>query len=113
MKSISSRQVMYARSTTRCYTPAPMKRALLLAAAILLVRPLTAQETHAAYERGGKPGAGQALLAQFAGDWTMVKTFFPAKGEPVVTRGTCHQAMIADGRFLQSDFVFFDKNGKK
>lgn len=89
-----------------------MKRALFLAAAILAVTPLQAQETHAAYERGGKPGAGQALLAQFAGDWTMVKTFFPSKGEPVVTKGTCHQAMISDGRFLQSDFVFFDKNGK-
>jgi Protein of unknown function (DUF1579) len=90
-----------------------MKRALFVLVAIALVAPLHAQETHAAYERGGKPGAGQKLLAQFAGDWTMVKTFFPAKGEPIVTKGTCHQKMIEDGRFLQSDFVFFDKNGEK
>jgi hypothetical protein len=90
-----------------------MKRALVLAVALLAVRPLLAQETHAAYERGGKPGAGQKLLAELSGDWTMVKTFFPAKGDPIVTKGECHQKMIADGRFLQSDFVFYDKNGKK
>jgi hypothetical protein len=90
-----------------------MKRALLLVAAVLVAYPLQAQETHAAYERGGKPGAGQKLLAEFAGDWTMVKTFFPSKGEPIVTKGECHQKMIEDGRFLQSDFIFYDKNGKK
>jgi len=90
-----------------------MKRALLLAAAVVLAAPLHAQETHAAYERGGKPGAGQALLAQFAGDWQVAKTFFPAKGEPIKTKGTCHQKMIEGGRFLQSDFTFYDKDGKK
>jgi len=90
-----------------------MKRALFVLLAMALAAPLQAQETHAAYERGGKPGAGQKLLAQFAGDWTMVKTFFPAKGEPIKTKGECHQKMIEDGRFLQSDFIFYDKNGKK
>jgi len=89
-----------------------MKRALFVLAAILATHPLHAQETHAAYERGGKPGAGQKLLAEFAGDWTMVKTFFPSKGEPIKTNGECHQKMVEDGRFLQSDFVFYDKNGK-
>lgn len=90
-----------------------MKRALFVLVAILLSHPLQSQETHAAYERGGKPGAGQKLLAQFVGDWTVAKTFFPAKGEPVHTRGTCRQTMIEGGRFLRSDFTFRDKDGKK
>jgi Protein of unknown function (DUF1579) len=90
-----------------------MKRALFLAAALLAAHPLQSQETHAAYERGGAPGAGQKLLAQFAGDWTFVKTFFPSKGDPIKTKGVCRQKMIADGRFLQSDFTFYDKDGKK
>src|SRR3954452_24939409 len=105
MKSISSRQVMYARSTTRCYTPAPMKRALFVLVAVILSHPLQSQETHAAYERGGKPGAGPKLLAQVVGDWNVAKPFFPGKGEPVHTRGTCRQKMIEGGRFLQSDFT--------
>jgi hypothetical protein len=50
-------------------------------------------------------GAGQKLLAQFAGDWDVVKTFFPMTEEPKVTRATCKQYMIQDGRFLQSDFT--------
>src|SRR6478609_337010 len=104
MKSISWRQVMYARSTTRCYTPAPMKRALFLAAAILAAHPLQSQETHAAYERGGAPGAGQKLLAQFAGHWRFLRTFFPSNSEPVKTKGVAHQKMIADGHLLHADF---------
>jgi hypothetical protein len=66
-----------------------------------------------AYEPKNPPGAGQALLAKFAGDWDMVKTFFPAKGDPVRTMGECKQRMIQDGRFLQSDFTFFEANGSK
>jgi hypothetical protein len=58
-------------------------------------------------------GAGQALLARFAGDWDMVKTFYPrGGGAPVMTKGECRQRMIHDGRFLQSDFTFFDEGGK-
>jgi hypothetical protein len=30
-----------------------------------------------------------------------------------VTKGTCKQAMIQDGKFLQSDFIFFDSDGTK
>ena len=66
-----------------------------------------------AYEPSTKTGAGQALLSQFAGEWDVVKTFFPMKGDPIVTRGTCTQRMIHNGHFLESDFTFFEKDGSK
>jgi hypothetical protein len=58
------------------------------------------------FEPPSGPGAGQALLAKFAGDWDVVKSFYPRAGEPVRAEGTCRQALIHAGRFLQSDFVF-------
>jgi hypothetical protein len=65
------------------------------------------QETpRTTFEPRSSPGAGQRLLEKFAGDWTVIKTFYPRVGEPVRAQGRCHQAMIHDGRFLQSDFVF-------
>jgi hypothetical protein len=45
--------------------------------------------------------------------WDVVKTFFPTNGKPIVTKGTCKQYMIQDGKFLQSDFTFFDSDGTK
>jgi hypothetical protein len=63
------------------------------------------------YEPRTTTGPGQVLLAQFAGDWDVVKTFFPAKGNPVKSLGTCKQMMIHDGHFLESDFTFFDGEG--
>ena len=66
-----------------------------------------------AYEPRTGPGAGQVLLARFAGDWDVVKTFYPQQGEPVRTAGECRQAMVHDGHFLQSDFVFADRDGGK
>jgi hypothetical protein len=72
-----------------------------------------AQQTQNTYEPNAAVGAGQKLLAQFAGDWDVVKTFFPAKGEPIATRGSCRMYMIHDGHFLQSDFTFFEKGGKR
>jgi len=72
-----------------------------------------AQQTQNQYEPPNAPGAGQKLLAQFAGDWDLVKTFFPMNGKPIVTKGTCKQYMIEDGKFLQSDFTFFDSEGSK
>jgi hypothetical protein len=69
------------------------------------------------YEPPNAPGAGQKLLAQFAGDWDVVKTFFPINGnmngKPIVTKGACKQYMIQDGKFLQSDFTFFNSDGTK
>ncbi|HLX07480.1 MAG TPA: hypothetical protein VKY89_06420 [Thermoanaerobaculia bacterium] len=66
-----------------------------------------------AYEPRTGPGAGQVLLARFAGDWDVVKTFYPQQGEPVRTAGECRQAMVHDGHFLQSDFTFADRDGGK
>jgi uncharacterized protein DUF1579 len=65
------------------------------------------------YEPRAAPGAGQALLAQFVGDWNVVKTFYPAKGSPVQTKGECQQKMVHEGHFLESDFTFFEADGKK
>jgi Protein of unknown function (DUF1579) len=72
-----------------------------------------AQQTHNAYEPANAPGAGQKLLSQFAGDWDLVKTFFPMNGKPIVTKGVVKQSMIQDGKFLQSDFTFFNDDGTK
>ena len=82
-------------------------------ATLLIAAAAAAQQTHKEYEPLNAPGAGQKLLAQFAGDWAVVKTFFPASGKPIVTEGTCKQYMIQDGKFLESDFVFFNPNGTK
>jgi hypothetical protein len=69
------------------------------------------QDAQNAYEPRTAPGAGQVFLAKFAGDWDVVKTFYPQKGEPVRTNGECLQKMAHEGHFLESDFVFFDKDG--
>jgi Protein of unknown function (DUF1579) len=82
---------------------------LLIASATAAV----AQQTHNQYEPPNAPGAGQKLLAQFVGDWDVVKTFFPQNGTPKVTKGTCKQYMVQDGKFLQSDFTFFESDGTK
>lgn len=82
-------------------------------AALLIAAVAFAQKTQNQYEPPNAPGAGQKLLAQFTGDWDVVKTFFPKNGKPVVTKGTCKQYMIQDGKFLQSDFTFFKSDGTK
>ena len=94
-----------------------MKKCIFIATLFLATAALTqgaaTQQTHKEYEPASAAGAGQKLLAQFAGDWDMVKTFFPATGQPAVTKGTCKQYMIQGGKFLQSDFTFFDPDGSK
>jgi len=82
-------------------------------ATLLVATSTFAQQTHKEYEPPNATGAGQKLLAQFAGDWDVVKTFFPRDGKPIVTKGTCKQYMIQDGHFLQSDFTFFNSDGTK
>ncbi|HEY1379137.1 MAG TPA: DUF1579 family protein [Gemmataceae bacterium] len=52
------------------------------------------------------PGAGQAFLAKFVGDWDVAKTFYSRSGEAARSKGTCRQTMIHGGRFLQSEFTF-------
>src|ERR1700735_107723 len=84
-----------------------------ITAALLLATVAVPQQTHNQYEPPNAPGAGQKLLAQFADDWDVVKSFFPQDGAPKVTKGTCKQYMIQDGKFLQSDFIFFDSDGTK
>lgn len=64
------------------------------------------QDPHSTFEPRSAPGAGQRFLEAFAGEWSVTRTFHPRSGEPVRTEGRCHQAMIHEGRFLQSDFVF-------
>ena len=76
-------------------------------------RPAAGQDAQNSYESRTGAGAGQALLAKFAGDWTVVKTFYPMKGDPVRTAGECRQRMVHDGHFLESDFTFFEKDGGK
>jgi hypothetical protein len=95
------------------YHPHVMKKWIIAAALMIGVLPALAQQTHNQYEPPNAPGAGQKLLAQFAGDWDLVKTFFPMSGKPIVSKGTCKQYMIEDGKFLQSDFTFFNADGTK
>ncbi|HEX3577289.1 MAG TPA: DUF1579 family protein [Thermoanaerobaculia bacterium] len=77
-------------------------------------KPRPAADAQSSYEPRAAAGAGQLLLARFAGDWDVVKTFFPSNGgAPVVTKGECRQRMVQDGHFLESDFTFFDRDGKK
>jgi hypothetical protein len=80
---------------------------------LLIAGATLAQQTHNQYEPLSAPGAGQKLLAQFAGDWEVSKSFFPNNGKPVVTKGTCKQFMIEDRKFLESDFTFFNPDGTK
>ena len=82
-------------------------------ATLLIGTSAVAQQTHTQYEPANAPGTGQKLLAQFAGDWDVEKTFFPTEGKPRVTKGTCKQNMIQDGKFLQSDFTFMNEDGTK
>ena len=80
---------------------------------LLIATAVVAQQTHNEYEPANAAGAGQKLLAQFTGDWDVVKTFFPANGKPIVTKGTCKQYMVQDGKFLESDFTFLNSDGTK
>jgi hypothetical protein len=82
---------------------------LLITAAALAQGQKDPQKT---FEPRSSPGAGQKFLEKFAGDWSVTKTFYPRAGEPTRTQGRCHQAMIHEGRFLQSEFVF-EQGGKK
>jgi hypothetical protein len=69
------------------------------------------QEPQAKFEPRSSPGAGQAYLKRFVGDWAVAKAFYPRQGEPSRSAGTCRQAMVQGGRFLQSDFTFGEGDG--
>lgn len=90
------------------------RRQFVLAASALLMSSVAgAQETHNQYEPANAPGAGQKLLAQFAGEWDVAKRFFPQHGEPIASKGTCKQFMAQDGKFLESEFTFLNHDGTK
>jgi hypothetical protein len=67
-----------------------------------------AKDPQGAYDRRSSPGSGQKFLEKFVGDWAVEKIFHPRTGDPVSTKGECHQTMINDGRFLKSEFIFYD-----
>ena len=85
-----------------------MKKWITATAVIAATTIALAQQTQKQYEPPNPAGAGQTLLAQFTGAWDVVKSFFPSNGNQIVTEGTCKQYMIQDGKFLQSDFTFFN-----
>jgi hypothetical protein len=86
---------------------------ICIVAALVTATGAVGQQTHRQYEPPNGPGAGQKLLAKFAGTWSVLDTFYPAHGNPVVRKGTCKQYMIQEGKFLESDFTFLYPNGKK
>ncbi len=70
------------------------------------------KDPQATSEPRSSPGVGQRFLEKLTGEWSVTKTFYPRAGAPIRAEGRCHQAMIHEGRFLQSDFVF-QQGGKK
>jgi hypothetical protein len=86
---------------------------LVLTVVLFGLRAASGQQSHDEYEPPNALGAGQKLLAQFAGEWDVVKSFFPADRAPLVTKGVCKQYMVQDGKFLESDFTFFNSDGSK
>jgi len=84
-----------------------------ITATLLIANSAFPQQTQNQYEPTRAAGAGQRLLARFAGDWDVVKTFFPINRKPIVTKGASKQYMIQDGKFLQSDFTFFNPDETK
>jgi hypothetical protein len=69
-------------------------------------------DAQSTFEPPASPGAGQKLLEEFTGDWSVTKTFYLRNGETIRESGRCRQTMIHEGRFLQSEFVF-ERGGKK
>lgn len=59
------------------------------------------------FEPPSGPGAGQAFLKTFEGNWDVEKVFYPPSGgAPSRSGGECVQKMVQDGRFLESRFTF-------
>ena len=96
---------------------APLLALLLLAAAAGGQPPAGGKDKkdpQEKFEPKSGPGEGQKFLAKFAGEWEVVKTFYPrAEGaEPVKSAGSCTQEMTHGGRFLKSEFAFDGPTGK-
>lgn len=86
--------------------------ALLLAIADDEPKKAATQDPQAKFEPRSAPGAGQKYLEGFVGEWEVAKAFLPRSGEPSRSKGTCKQAMIQGGRFLQSEFTFGEGDRK-
>ncbi|HEY6323203.1 MAG TPA: hypothetical protein VJA16_16795 [Thermoanaerobaculia bacterium] len=67
----------------RCVALAAMTLGSAVPAAALAAPPSPPprHDAQERYEPRSAPGAGQALLAKFAGDWDVVKTFYPMNGQ--------------------------------
>jgi hypothetical protein len=53
-----------------------------------------------------QPGPHHKALQGFAGDWNVVvKTWMAPGTEPSITKGTSHNAMIYDGRYLKKELT--------
>jgi hypothetical protein len=69
--------------------------------------PAAPKDTQTQFEPPAGPGAGQAYLKTFEGEWNVVRNFYPpGGGAPRTANGECTQKMVQDGRFLESDFTF-------
>ena len=72
----------------------------------------TPRDVQGRVEPPSAPGAGQAFLKTFEGEWTVERNFYPPSGgAPNRATGEATQKMVQDGRFLQSDFTFH-QNGE-
>src|SRR4029077_6327032 len=61
--------------------------------------PTTPADVHSRYEPPSGPGAGQAFLKTFEGEWTVERNFYPPSGgAPSRATGECTQKMIKEGR---------------
>ena len=83
--------------------------ALATAASVLAQQatPFAPKDIQARFEPPSGPGAGQAFLKTFEGEWNVERIFYPPSGGPPrVATGECTQKMVQDGRFLESDFTF-------
>jgi hypothetical protein len=80
--------------------------AILAAGSLVAQTPTTAPDAQSSYEPQSNTGTGQEFLKRLVGNWNVVKTFFPASGQPNVESGICRQTMINGDRFLKSEFVF-------
>lgn len=76
---------------------------LLAAAPSLLLAGHEADES--AWVRAMTPGAPHAQLADRAGEWTAVVTFWEEPGaEPTTMNGTSTKTMVMGGRYLREEF---------
>jgi Protein of unknown function (DUF1579) len=86
--------------------------AMITALAAIAQQPTPAEpkkDVQARSEPPSGPGAGQAFLKTFEGEWSVVRNFYPPSGgAPRSATGECTQNMVQDGRFLESEFTFHE-----